>query len=281
MKTRLSIISFVILSAMLFSPLTVHAASASIAPATASHEINSSFSVSLYASSDPDVMDTVQASLTYDSSLLQFVSITVPTSTTNGHQIFCPDKTGGSGSILVTCAALSGYPAGSQLVATITFKTIAGSGTASVPANISLVSGGTDIGSVSATGTYTLTTPSNNSNTGGSSGSSSGSTSHSSSTTSSTAQSTASQSTSASDSSDQTASTTAEDEAGDTLAATDTKATTLIAEENSTATNHFGSWLLVVVTLVAAAALAVFSVQGETMLAKVKTVQTKIKQLVK
>lgn len=153
-------------------------ATLSLSPASGSHEINSTFTVAVVENSGSQSVSSIEANLTYDPSKLQFVSINnngSPFSTCFGAQ-------GGGGSVTTGgCTSLGSSATGSQTIANVTFKVLAGSGTTSVnfASNSTLLQpDDTDIwNGNTAGGTYTLTTPATGGGGGGSTGGGGGSTS--------------------------------------------------------------------------------------------------------
>ncbi|MBX4197188.1 hypothetical protein KW801_01370 [Candidatus Saccharibacteria bacterium] len=134
-----------------------------LTPASQTLGASTSFSVQVRENSGTTSVNAVQANLSYNTSLLTFVSI----STTGTAFATTAQTTGGSGSINIALGTCGGCSAvtGDQLVATINFTTTATGGTASVPftTGTALVSSTTNqdiLGSLAATagGSYTTDT---------------------------------------------------------------------------------------------------------------------------
>lgn len=135
-------------------------------PQTQTLAASTTFTVQVRENSGTSTVNAVQANLSYNTSLLTFVSV----STTGGAFTTQAQATGGNGTINIGLGTCGGCAAvsGDQLVATITFTTAATGGTASVPftTGTALVSNTTNTdllgGSLANTGggTYTIdTTP--------------------------------------------------------------------------------------------------------------------------
>lgn len=149
-------------------------ATLSLSPASGSVLNGATLSLSVYEDSGSDTVNAVQANLSYPSTQLQFVSI-------SSSSAFGVDaqSTGGSGSVQIGRGTITAV-SGNQLVATVYFKALAGSGTADVTfASGSSVVRSTDHAAETLTtngGEYTLTSPPvTPPSSGGSSSSSSGS----------------------------------------------------------------------------------------------------------
>ncbi len=130
----------------------------SLSPASGSYEINNTLKVTINSTST-DAINAVQADLNYDASKLELLSIDKSIS---DFTLACY-VSGGSGSVKVGCAD-SATLTGTKIVASVSFKVLAGSGTTSItfaPGN-ALVrpSDAQNVwnGNTSA-GTYTLTSP--------------------------------------------------------------------------------------------------------------------------
>ncbi|MCA9324742.1 hypothetical protein KDA23_01585 [Candidatus Saccharibacteria bacterium] len=95
-------------------------------------------------------VDGVSATLTYDQTKLQFVSID---DTSSAFDIALGSQTGGSGTVTITRGTLSGGVSADSLVAKVTFKALAGSGSSTV----------TMSGNASKNGVYTNPTYGNSS----------------------------------------------------------------------------------------------------------------------
>lgn len=158
-KVSLTIATLSIGAVGLFPSLAVAAGNAgfSLSPSGGSHVQNASFTVKIYENSGSEPVNTIEADLTYPQARLQFVSV----STAGSPFTSCLQSSGGGGSISIVCALLGGSITGSQFVGNVTFKTLVGSGTATVAlAQSSMVvssASNTDIWNHSDTGgTYTL-----------------------------------------------------------------------------------------------------------------------------
>lgn len=136
-------------------------ATLTLSPSSGSHDIGTNFTVTVYENST-DQVNGVDAIMTYDQAKLQFVSIDTSTSGFD----FAASATGGSGTVSISRASFAGagFVTGSQVVGTVTFKALVGSGTTSInfspTSNIASKSDSTNIWTGGTTGgTYTLTTP--------------------------------------------------------------------------------------------------------------------------
>lgn len=132
--------------------------SLSLSPASSSYAIGTQFMIAVNVSSS-DSINAVMANLNYDASKLQFVSVQTNTNVFN----LTGSASGGGGTVSIGIAS-SVNLTGTQKVADVTFKTLAGSGTTQITfANSSAVvrpSDGQNVWNGSPTGaTYTLTTP--------------------------------------------------------------------------------------------------------------------------
>jgi chitinase len=132
-----------------------------LSPASQTLGPSTSFSVQVRENSGTTAVNAIQANLSYNPSLLTFVSI----STTGTAFGVTAQTTGGSGVVNIGLGVSGGSPAvtGDQLVATITFTTTATGGTASVPftTGTALVSSTTNtdiLGSLAATAGGSFTT---------------------------------------------------------------------------------------------------------------------------
>jgi hypothetical protein len=139
--------------------LAVAAGSAtfSLSPSTGSYDINTNFTVTIYENSSAETVNAVQADLSYDASKLEFVSIN-----TSGSAFEVPAAgSGGGGSITIQRGKI-GTLTGSQIVGSVTFKVLVGTGSTAVTfansAQIVRSTDSTDIWDHDPTGgTYTLT----------------------------------------------------------------------------------------------------------------------------
>lgn len=138
-------------------------ASYSLSPASGSHNVGSSFSVTVYENSGSETVNAVEAILAYNPAKLQFVSV----STSGSPFTTCTQTSGGGGSVNIVCARLAGTTTGSQLVGKVTFKALAATGSTTItfgssshiirsPDTVDIWNGNT------AGGTYVLKTPSSN-----------------------------------------------------------------------------------------------------------------------
>lgn len=131
-----------------------------LTPASAVYGTNTSYSVQVRENSATTNVNAVQANLSYNASLIDFVSI----DTTGSAFTTQAQSSGGSGVINIA-RGVAGGVTGDQLVATINFKTKTTGGTSSVPftSGTALVSSSTNLdilGSLAATGggSYTVDT---------------------------------------------------------------------------------------------------------------------------
>jgi len=159
-------------------------ASLSLNPSSGSHDINTTFSVTVYENSGAETVNAVEADLSYDVSKLQFVSIDTSGSAFDIGAV----ATGGSGSVTIQRGKI-GSLTGSQTVGVVTFKALVGSGSTAINfANSSQILRSSDNvniwNSVTTGGSYTLTTPAAAPPAGSGSSSSSGSASKTSTSTS-------------------------------------------------------------------------------------------------
>ncbi|MEX0621420.1 MAG: Ig-like domain-containing protein [Candidatus Woykebacteria bacterium] len=145
-------------------------ASISLSPANQTVNHNTNFTVEIRENSDTELVNAVQANLTYDVAKLDFVSIDASSSAFNLQF----ENTGGNGSVKIARSSTTDLT-GNQLVAKVTFKakvdpaTTAinfGTGTALVrstdQANILSVSNGGTYTIVDPAPTVTITSPANN-----------------------------------------------------------------------------------------------------------------------
>jgi len=140
------------------------AASASLyfAPNASSVVNGSTVTVYIHENSGPDAINAVQANFTYPANLLQYVGMTPG----SAFGIEPPTNGGGGGSVSGAFATTSSTLMGDQLVASVQFKAIASSGTATFTfktgANESAVvtyTGNTNILTSSPSASITLTAP--------------------------------------------------------------------------------------------------------------------------
>lgn len=130
-----------------------------LSPASGSHDINTTFSVTVYENSS-DPVNAVQADFSYDGSKLQFVSIDASTSAFDSQY----PSSGGNGKVKIARANTAGSLTGNQVVAKVNFKVLAGSGSTTMSfltsSEIIRTSDTENIWDRTTTGgTYTLTTP--------------------------------------------------------------------------------------------------------------------------
>lgn len=102
-------------------------ASLSLVPGSGSYMVNSNFSVTIHENSS-DAVNAVQADLTYDQSKVMFVSIDGSGSSFDSGVV----ANGGNGSVSIVRAKLGSTVMGDQVVAVVTFKALAGSGSSSI-----------------------------------------------------------------------------------------------------------------------------------------------------
>jgi len=112
-----------------------------LSPSSVSVQNGNNFTVSLRATPGSP-SDGVEATITYDQAKLQFVSIDSSSSAFNAQLA----QSGGSGSVNIIRGSLSGTVSADSMVAQITFKALAGSGT--TPLTISA-------GNMTSSGSYT------------------------------------------------------------------------------------------------------------------------------
>ena len=133
----------------------VHAAAnLTLSPSSKTITKGNNFTVSVYTNTGGELVNTLQANLSYPTSKLQFVSM----SAVGGAFEIQAEGTGGSGSIRIGRGTLS-PKSGSLLISKITFKAIAtGSATVSFVSGSKVVrdSDNTDILSSKVGGTYTV-----------------------------------------------------------------------------------------------------------------------------
>jgi hypothetical protein len=163
--TSVALIGLIVMVA-LFSGGISKAASApgpdslSLSPASGSYNTGSTFTVSIYESSQSsgNQIGAAEADLLFNSSQLQYVSSTDGTAFS---QYIGPTVT--SGQFTLAGAVGGAGLTGTNLLGTVTFKTLVGSGTAAVTfgsqSSILTASGNESWNQATAAGSYTLTTP--------------------------------------------------------------------------------------------------------------------------
>jgi len=130
-------------------------ATLSLSPSSSSPALGSTFTVTIYENSGTVAVNAVQADLTYNTSLLQYVSTDLTTSafTTVGQ------NTGGNGVVNLGIASLGVNRTGSQIVAVVTFRAIGvGSAAVNFAATSAIVNATTqnnEVGTMTG-GTYTI-----------------------------------------------------------------------------------------------------------------------------
>lgn len=144
---------------LLLLPSHAYAASASmyLSPGSTRVANGSYLTIYIYENSGGTAVNSVQANLSYTSSLLQFVSI--GSSSAFG---IVAQNSGGGGSVKIARGALPSV-SGTQLVASVTFKALSSSGTASISfasgSAVVSASGSSNILGSKSGGSYTLTKP--------------------------------------------------------------------------------------------------------------------------
>lgn len=135
----------------------VHAAPNQIylSPGSASVQNGNNTTTSLRVTPGTPI-DGIEATITYDQSKLQFVSIDSSASAFNAQL----SQSGGGGTVNIIRGSLSGTIAGDSLVASITFKALAGSGTTPLSVTGNTSSGGSYTNPSVVGATITLTSPS-------------------------------------------------------------------------------------------------------------------------
>jgi hypothetical protein len=124
-------------------------------PATRSVNINTSFTESVRLTPNTTV-DGVSATLTYDQTKLQFVSVDVSNSP---FDVQLGTASGGNGTVTMNLGNLSGGVSTDALVATVTFKALAGSGTTIIQTTGNATKNGGYTNPATSNATITLTTP--------------------------------------------------------------------------------------------------------------------------
>jgi hypothetical protein len=152
-------VSFIIIFALvgayiLMVSLAAGNATFTLSPASSTPSLGSTLTITIQENSSSELINAVEADLTYDQTKLQFVSI----DTSVGPFNITAQKTGGSGTVKISVAA-SPSISGTQTVATVTFNTI-GVGTTAVSfAGTSVIvraSDATNILGTSTGGSYTI-----------------------------------------------------------------------------------------------------------------------------
>ena len=138
--------------------LAVGTATYSLSPSSGSYANGSSLTVTVHENSGTDAINAVEADLTYDQTKLQFVSADTSTGAFDNGL----NPTGGSGSVKFSRAKNNTTLTGDQIVGTVTFTAIAGSGTTNISfagtSEIIRQSDSTNIWDGTTTGgSYTLT----------------------------------------------------------------------------------------------------------------------------
>ncbi|HEX8226994.1 MAG TPA: IPT/TIG domain-containing protein [Candidatus Saccharimonadales bacterium] len=138
-----------------------------VSPASSSVTSGSNFTVAVRATSGTNAINAVQASLTYNPSQLQFVSVSEGTA----FPTVAATNTATAGIIRIARGtAPNTTVTGDQVVVSVTFKVLAASGTTSVAfdapfSNIALAADGTNMLSSTTGGTYTVQGTGSTSNT--------------------------------------------------------------------------------------------------------------------
>jgi len=154
---RFALIITVTLPLLLAAP--AYAASATLYLSLSSGSVVSGSTLTLYVYEDSgtEPVNAVQANLSYPASQLQFLSI----SSSSAFSVVA-QNTGGSGSVQIGRGALPSVT-GNQLVATVQFKALVGSGTAAVSfaggSQVVSANSNTNIMTASPGGSYGLTAP--------------------------------------------------------------------------------------------------------------------------
>lgn len=127
-------------------------ASMSLSPASASHNIGSTFAVSIYENSGAEPVNVVEATLAFDTTQLALTGISCGAA----FEIAAP-----AGGGAVSCGTVT-PKTGGQLVGTATFKTLAGSGSGAISiigGHVYSATDNTDIANSTSGASYTLATP--------------------------------------------------------------------------------------------------------------------------
>ncbi len=129
-----------------------------LSPVSLTVNQNTNFSVEVLVNTGGDSVNAVQANLSYDAAKLEFVNI----STTNSAFEIEAENTGGAGTISLGRGTLTAK-SGDLLIATITFKALLGSGSATLSFSSGTealrVSDNAVLTGTSAGGNYSFTTP--------------------------------------------------------------------------------------------------------------------------
>lgn len=170
----LFIASFIVIGvvALVFTKAATPTAVLSLTPASASVNNGSNITIGVYEDSGTQEVNSVSVGLAYDTTKFTFVSASVPSSGSPFTSGNCPDLTGGSGTVTITCFILpTSTPSsvtGKQLIANVVFTAKVGTGTSSISfQNVSaeksavfLAGTGENIwNGVTTGGTYNLVTP--------------------------------------------------------------------------------------------------------------------------
>jgi len=132
----LFIIIFATIGTVLYTlSRAIGTATFTISPSSSALNVGSTLTITITENSGSDLINAVQADLTYDQTKLQFVSIDTTVGVFNNMVV---QKTGGNGVVNIS-AAVSPSVSGSQVVARITFTTIASGAAAINFANTSAI----------------------------------------------------------------------------------------------------------------------------------------------
>lgn len=146
-----------LLTPVLYGTAAAAAAVLYISPSTSSVNVGATLTVSIRENSYSEPVNAVQANISYPSNLLQFENI--GNSSAFG---IVAQNSGGGGSVQIARGALPSV-SGDQLVATVQFKALAGSGTAQLSfvggSSVVSANSNTNIMTSSPGGDYTLATP--------------------------------------------------------------------------------------------------------------------------
>lgn len=134
-------------------------ATMSLSPASKTLNQGESFTVQIREDSGTEPVNAVQANLTYDANMLDFVSID-DTGTAFGFPL---DESGGGGSVKIARMSIPDSQTGDQLIATVTFtaKTIPGATTIDFASGTAIVRSTDNVDILGSTtpGTYTIGDP--------------------------------------------------------------------------------------------------------------------------
>jgi len=154
---RLALITTFALPFLLVAPAYAASATLYLSPSSGSVANGNTLTLYVYEDSGTEPVNAVQANLSYPASQLQFLS----TSSSSAFSVVA-QNTGGSGSVQIGRGALPSVT-GNQLVATVQFKALVGSGTAAVSfaggSQVVSANSNANIMTVSPGGSYGLTTP--------------------------------------------------------------------------------------------------------------------------